>query len=118
MLYSQRLLVPAVLALVGLSQATAFANVLKVAPTGAPYTQIQPAINAASDGDVILISPGVYYGPVTIDGKSLTLCNKGGGDVTTWFRTAVRNLTASQRVILSGLKGIGSPAVDTPDNGL
>src|SRR6185436_13760735 len=103
MQHSQRLLAPAILALVGLTQAPAFANVLKVATTGAPFTQIQSAVNAASDGDVILISPG-SYGAVTIDGKSLTLVKQGTANVTIMGTTTVKNLTASKRVILSGLK--------------
>ncbi|MDZ4771811.1 MAG: hypothetical protein SGI72_01615 [Planctomycetota bacterium] len=103
---SQRVFAAVSLALVSFAQAPAFANVLKVAPSGAPFTQIQAAVTAAGPDDVILISSG-SYGAVTIDGKSLTLCSTTAGIVSILGTTTVKNLTPTQRVVLSGLKGYG-----------
>ncbi|MFC7177068.1 right-handed parallel beta-helix repeat-containing protein [Halosegnis marinus] len=69
-----------VTALVVLSGATPFALVGTASAAtltvddsgGADYTTIQAAVNAASDGDTILVAPGTYAGDITID-KRLTL---------------------------------------------
>lgn len=39
------------------------------------FRTIQAAIDAAEDGDAILISPGVYHEALTIQGKSITLAS-------------------------------------------
>jgi len=38
-----------------------------------PYTTIQGAINASSDGDVVLVQPGIYYENINFNGKGITL---------------------------------------------
>lgn len=43
---------------------------------GGAFTLIQPAVNAAADGDTILVKPGSYFG-FTIDGKELTVIGDG-----------------------------------------
>lgn len=105
---SHRVLVSAILALTSFAS-SAIAGVLTVAPTGAQYTQIQTAVNAAGPDDVILIGPGAYSA-VTIDGKGLTLIKQGTADISILGTTTVRNLSASQRVVLSGLRGFGQPS--------
>ncbi|MBL8858147.1 MAG: hypothetical protein JNL28_06580 [Planctomycetes bacterium] len=104
---SNRVLATALCTLTAFASAPTFAGVLTVAPTGANYTQIQAAVDAAASEDVILISPGSYTA-VTIDGKSVTLLSTGAGNVTVLGTTTVKNLTATQRVILSGIRGFGS----------
>src|SRR5262245_6669651 len=55
------------------------AGVLVVSRTPGPgidFTQIQPAVNAAVDGDTILVRNGSYM-PFKIDGKSLTVVADG-----------------------------------------
>ena len=42
----------------------------------AQYASIQSAVNAANDGDVVLIAPGVYYENVVISGKSVTIASE------------------------------------------
>lgn len=93
------------IALAGFASAPALANVLNVAPSGATYNSIQAAVNAAATDDVILVGPGTYAGAVTVSGKSLTICGKVGGTVLITGTTTVTNLTANQRVVLSGLRG-------------
>ncbi|MHC5023927.1 MAG: hypothetical protein ACYTGG_08440 [Planctomycetota bacterium] len=48
-----------------------------------PYCSIQIAINAASDGDEILVAPGTYYEAIDLLGKAVWLHSAGGADVTT-----------------------------------
>lgn len=48
------------------------ANYLKVPEE---YGTVQAAIDAANDGDTVLVSPGVYHEALTIDGKSITLAS-------------------------------------------
>jgi hypothetical protein len=66
-------------ALLGSSAAYAFGG-LCVHPTGAGncFTSIQAAVDAANDGDQILIRSGKYVEQITIVGKSLTLVGRRG----------------------------------------
>lgn len=50
---------------------------ITVCPTGCNYTSIQAALNAASDGDIIIIGPGVYTQGIIGTGKRLTLQGAG-----------------------------------------
>jgi hypothetical protein len=45
---------------IALSSSPALAASFKVAPTGQDYTSIQAAVDAASDGDSIIVYPGTY----------------------------------------------------------
>jgi hypothetical protein len=52
-----------------------------VCPSGCTYSQIQPAINAASNGDTINIGEGTYYGGLDIF-TNVTLAGAGAGLTT------------------------------------
>ena len=50
------------------------------------YSTIQQAINAAANGDTILVKPGIYYGPgnrdISLDGKTITVKSQEGPERT------------------------------------
>lgn len=54
----------------------ASAATLTVCPSGCAYTQIAPAVAAASSGDTVSVAAGSYHGGFTID-QSLTLSGAG-----------------------------------------
>jgi Ca2+-binding RTX toxin-like protein len=54
-------------------------NILLVSPDS-QYTTIQAAVNAANDGDTILVAPGTYTEDVSINGKALTIEGFGGAN--------------------------------------
>ena len=79
--------------LLGVAASPASAATLCVGPQAGCFAQIQPAVNAAHDGDTIAIGAGTYAGGITIDksvhalgaGAGKTIIN-GGGPVVTIFR--------------------------------
>lgn len=48
----------------------------------ADYATIQGAIDAAVDGDLVLVAPGVYVENIDFLGKAITLQSEAGADVT------------------------------------
>jgi len=64
---------------VGLAAATASAATLPVPGT---YPTIQSAIDAASAGDEVVVSPGTYIENIDLKGKAITVRSTGGADVT------------------------------------
>ena len=46
------------------------------------FISIQAAIDAVDDGDVIIVSPGIYYENIIFKGKEITLRSKNGPDTT------------------------------------
>lgn len=78
---------------------------------GADFTALEVAIDAAADGDILLVRSGSYSvppqpfsgpGPFEIDGKGLTLVEAPGGTVTV-NGLVVRNLLADQSVVVRGI---------------
>lgn len=90
------------------SSSLAIADVRVVSSSG-PYTTIQSAITAAADGDMLLVKPGTYTSFI-LNAKSLTIVADTGGAVNIPGACIVRNLTASQHAVLSGL------TIAVPDN--
>jgi hypothetical protein len=80
----------------------AFAGVLRVAPSGAPYYMPQAAIDAAVDGDTILIAPGNYPG-FAIGDKTLAIAVDPAG-VVTCGPVFVENLSSAKNVLIDGVK--------------
>ena len=77
---------------------------------------IQNAVNAAGEGDTLLVKPRVGpYNPVTVVGKSLTIVfdsETGFGEIS---RIRVRDLGPDQSVVLTRLSARNSVAIpDVP----
>ncbi len=91
-------------ALLGLTLPAAGAgDVLVVdAAGGSPYATIQAAVDAAVDGDTVLIKPGSYAAFVVTQ-KDLSLVGDGSPLPIVTGETRVLNLLASQAVLLAGL---------------
>ncbi len=106
-----------------MGSALAGGKVLIVDATQPPlgsYPTVQQAIDAATEGDIVLIEAGDYPSASTISGKSLTLVgNPTGTAVGQTVRVGpitVTNVAANQKVIVRGIKsvlGFGNvPAID------
>jgi len=54
------------------------AATITVADTGADHSSIQAAINAADNGDEIIVSPGTYLENINFNGKAITLRSASG----------------------------------------
>lgn len=82
---------------------------------GGVRTTVQPTIDAAADGDLILLRSGEYWG-FTIDGKSLRVQADVGADVEVYGSVTVRNLVSTGFVLLGGfeVEGFGSQPVSDP----
>ena len=112
-------LVTAALALLLAAGASA-QSVFVVAPVPGPgvfSTDIQPAIDAAASGDLVLVEAGSYSG-FTIDGKGVSVVADAGGAVVTNGLVTVSHVSVSQRVLLQGLTVHGdnsSSAIITQD---
>src|SRR5947208_3193179 len=68
------------LLILGLTPHTARAATINV-PASQPT--IQAAINAAANGDTVLVAPGTYYENINFMGKAITVTSSGGPSVTT-----------------------------------
>src|SRR5881394_2900317 len=72
-----------VMTALGLTEAvgTASAATLTVCPSGCAFSQIAPALAAASSGDTIQIAAGTYNGGFTVT-KSINLLGAGAASTT------------------------------------
>jgi hypothetical protein len=77
---------------------------------GATYTRIQSAVDAAHDGDTILVRAGTYAEAVEVDGLSLTITGAGSSSVLVQGGSASSALTidGGASITLSGLELTGS----------
>ncbi len=81
---------------------TAPAGILRVSLNGGPCTfdAIQPAVNAAVNGDTVRLAAGAYVGNVDVSGKTITI--EGGYDATCGA------LVAGQNATIAGVAASGS----------
>ena len=98
------------LSLILLGATAPAADVLTVDDSGGKqFTDIQPAIDTAQDGDVVLLWTG-HYGPIEIDGKAVSVIARGLP--CSAVSITVRNLPPGNSITLKGLSLGGYP--DTP----
>ncbi len=75
-------------------------HVLVVSNSTGPYFDIQPAVDAASEGDVVLVKPGFFSG-FTIHDKAITVVSDPGS-CSVQGHVVLDGLSASKTVLLSG----------------
>ena len=79
------------------------------AGSGADTDSIAAAVTSAQEGDVVLVRDGLYSGPVTIAGKSVSVVADAGASVRQSGTITVTGLAAQQSVLLAGFEsGPGS----------
>jgi hypothetical protein len=97
----------------------AFAATLCVGPQSGCYSQIQPAVDAAHDGDTIAVSAGSYAGGITIDksvrlqgaGPARTVISGGGPVITIGRESDPAAMTVSiDGVMITGGVNDSQPA--------
>jgi hypothetical protein len=81
-------------------------NVLVVGPLPTQLAEIQAAVDAAVDGDVILVKSG-SYATFSVPNKELTITADAGQVVSVVGAIRVRNLAAGRTVVVSGLRADG-----------
>jgi hypothetical protein len=103
-----------------LSAPLAVADVLIVDPAGTHgYSQIQAAIDASQDGDLILVRSGTYAG-FALQGRSLTVRGDVNAEVEVESGVSVTDTPAGGVVVLADLQIVGADAVTfvAGENGL
>src|SRR5690349_16637044 len=73
------------------------------------FAAIQPAVDAAADGDWLLVRAG-SYAAFTLDGRSLGIAADAGAQVQVAGGACVRNLAPRAQVLLLGLSLYANPA--------
>jgi hypothetical protein len=98
--------------LIGLLTNAASASVLVVdAGGGGSYTQIQPAIDAAVDGDTILVKSGIYSW-FAVNDKALAIVGDAGAIVHINGAVRVRNLATEKTLVLENVNAVGIASSD------
>jgi hypothetical protein len=85
-----------------------------VVDASGPYTQIQPAVDAAVDGDTILVKSGAYAG-FTVSNKSVSVVGDTGANVFVKEGVNVVALSSTRYAVLAGLLISPEPGSQSPD---
>lgn len=80
-------------------------NLWIVDNSGAPadFTELELAMQAAADGDVILVKPG-NYGPFSMQGKGVSVIGDEGGIVRVRGPLEIRDLPANSEAVVRNLR--------------
>lgn len=79
---------------------------------GVDFMEVQPAVTAAGEGDVVLVREG-YYDSFSLAGKGLAIVGTGSFRPALNYTTVITGLAAHQRLLLRGLQlGPTSIALD------
>lgn len=93
----------ALVLLASLASAQSVYIVDQAAGPGAFSTEIQPAIDAAANLDIVLVRNGADYVPFTLFGKSLTIIAEAGAHPRVW-PSRISGLHSYDRVVVSGIE--------------
>ena len=63
---------------ISLLATTSWAQTTITVGPGQAYTTIQSGINAAANGDTVLVAPGTYFENIDFEGKAITVTSSGG----------------------------------------
>lgn len=78
---------------------------------GGDFRDLQPAVDAAGDGDTLVVRDGVYSTFFAID-KGLSVVAERGATPEVLGTVVVRDLSAGKEFVLSGLRVTASPSSD------
>ncbi|MBM3975705.1 MAG: hypothetical protein FJ299_01800 [Planctomycetes bacterium] len=94
---------------------SALGSVLKVGPSGS-YANIQAAVDASVDGDVILVAPG-SGGSFVVDAKSLVIAADGvsASKGVLGNKFTIQNLGPAQSVVLRNFRNVALTSPSPPN---
>src|SRR5262245_3438747 len=97
--------------IITLLASSAIAKTWYVGGSGADFTEIQPAIDAAQDGDVILVRPGTYQ-PFTIEKGVIVRASSTPFAVTVKSpdRVLIQNIGPLRRAGVAGMSIVYNPS--------
>ncbi len=87
----------------GLLAQPALADVRNLTAAGVTHPTLQGALDAANDGDTLLVGPGTYDG-FTLDGKGLNLLGAPHGEVIVSGAVHIQNLPSSSQIQIRGVQ--------------
>jgi hypothetical protein len=88
-----------------------FADVLIGNGPASPFTSVQAAVDAAHDGDVVMLPHDVHE-DIVVDGKGIAIVGDTAGQLTWFGHLHVQNVPAGSTMLLTGI-GFGQ-ASSTP----
>jgi hypothetical protein len=95
----------------------ASASVVVVDATGSGFTQIQPAVDSAVDGDTILIESGAYQAFGVRD-KALAIVGDANSDVRIDGTIRIGELATEKTLVLANLRAYGNSRIASLGYGL